>query len=177
MNGIGDLNSSDKGSAARFNAGKPPLHLIPLRIMTRQMYLIANNPRATTEQFHAPEIMEMLAEFQERNIDSPLDYAVMRANWDGNAWKDCAEVFDYGRKKYAAWNWAKGFNWSVVIDSAARHLMAMSKGEVLDPESGLPHRGHVMCNLVMLATFELTHLEGDDRPAAGLLTPNIEINE
>lgn len=63
-----------------------------------------------------------------------------------------------------AWNWAKGMAWSVPIACAARHLMAMLAGEVLDAESKLPHRGHVFCNLVMLFTYASTFVEGDDRP-------------
>jgi hypothetical protein len=85
------------------------------------------------------------------------------------AWQDCARVFDYGKAKYAAWNWAKGMAWSVPLACAARHLIAILNGEETDKESGLPHRGHVMCNLVMLMTFEQTYKEGDDRAPEGLL--------
>jgi hypothetical protein len=80
-------------------------------------------------------------------------------------WMDCAAVFDYGRKKYATWNWAKGMPWSVPMACAVRHCLAILRGEENDPESGLPHRGHVACNLVMLAQYEHTYLEGDDRPS------------
>lgn len=77
---------------------------------------------------------------------------------------DCARVFDYGRRKYAAWNWAKGMDWSVPYGCLLRHMAAWFDGEDNDPESGLPHIGHAMCNLVMLATFTRTFREGDDRP-------------
>lgn len=82
----------------------------------------------------------------------------------GIALEDCARVFDYGRKKYAAWNWAKGMQWMVVFGCLLRHLYAWARGEDNDPESGLPHLGHAMCNLVMLTTFARTYPEGDDRP-------------
>ena len=108
---IGDVNSKERGSGARYNDGKVALELIP-----------------------------------------------------GIALEDCARVFDYGRKKYAAWNWAKGMQWMVPFGCLLRHLYAWARGEDNDPESGLPHLGHAMCNLVMLTTFARTYPEGDDRP-------------
>jgi hypothetical protein len=108
---VGDVESTERGSGARFNDGKVPLDLIPLSALI-----------------------------------------------------ECARVFDYGRKKYAAWNWAKGMDWSVPYGCLLRHMAAWFDGEDSDPESGLPHLGHAMCNLVMLSTFARTFREGDDRP-------------
>ncbi len=82
--------------------------------------------------------------------------------------EDCARVFDYGRRKYASWNWAKGMDWSIPLDCLLRHLLAWQRGEDNDPESGLPHLGHAMCNLVMLSTFARTYPEGDDRASEWL---------
>lgn len=82
----------------------------------------------------------------------------------GVALEDCAKVFEYGKRKYAAWNWAKGMPWLTVFGCLLRHLYAWARGEDNDPESGLPHLGHAMCNLVMLTTFARTFPEGDDRP-------------
>lgn len=110
--GIGDIHSEERGTAARFNAGKPTLELIPM------IGLI-----------------------------------------------DAARVFDYGRQKYAEWNWAKGMPWSAVLGSLLRHLEALQRGEEYDPESGLPHIGHVMCNALMLATYRYTYPSGNDLPA------------
>lgn len=115
---IGDVNSAERGSGARYNDGKVPYELIP-----------------------------------------------------GVALEDCARVFDYGRRKYAAWNWAKGMAWMVPFGCLLRHLFAWARGEDNDPESGLPHLGHAMCNLVMLSTFARTYPEGDDRPKEWLNTP------
>ena len=47
---------------------------------------------------------------------------------------------------------------------ALRHLAAFQRGEDLDPESGLPHLAHAMCNLRMLTLYSRTYKEGDDRP-------------
>jgi hypothetical protein len=92
----------------------------------------------------------------------------------GPDWDNCGRVFDYGRTKYAEWNWAKGMPWSAVISSCEHHLRAMFLGEVTDPESGLPHSGHAMCNLIMLWTYCETYPEGDDRPPADLFQPHTD---
>lgn len=84
------------------------------------------------------------------------------------ALEGCAKVFEYGRRKYASWNWAKGMDWSIPYSCMLRHLAAWQRGEDNDPESGLPHLGHVMCNLVMLTTYARTYPEGDNRPAKWL---------
>lgn len=77
---------------------------------------------------------------------------------------DEARVWEYGKNKYAAWNWAKGMAWSVPLACALRHLAKFQQGEDLDPETGLPHLAHAMCNLRMLTLYATTFPEGDDRP-------------
>ena len=84
---------------------------------------------------------------------------------------DAAAVFEYGSKKYAPWNWAKGMAWSAVVGCKLRHLMAMQRGEEIDPESGLPHVGHLMCNALMLATYRHSFPEGNDFAVAHLGVP------
>jgi hypothetical protein len=79
--------------------------------------------------------------------------------------EDEARVWMHGKAKYAAWNWAKGMAWSVPFGCAMRHLAAWQKGEEIDPESGLPHLAHAMCNLRMLTLYSKTFRVGDDRPA------------
>lgn len=108
---VGDVNSTEKGSGARYNGGKPDLSLIPLATLV-----------------------------------------------------DEARVWEYGKHKYAAWNWAKGMPWSVPLACALRHLAKFQQGEDLDPETGLPHIAHAMCNLRMLTLYATTYPEGDDRP-------------
>lgn len=69
----------------------------------------------------------------------------------------------FGATKYADHNWAKGFNYSRLIGSAMRHLLAYNGGENKDPESGLSHLDHAGACLAMLIAHESEGLGIDDR--------------
>lgn len=163
--GIGDVHSDAKGSGARYNAGKPPYELVPLRILASSLPARGFGP----EQAAALNALMLLGEYQDRTAGVDALYAAMTALGIEEGWMECAAVFDYGRRKYAAWNWSKGMAWSVPLACATRHLLAIMRGEHTDPESGHPHRGHVFCNLVMLIAFADTYPEGNDLPAPGML--------
>lgn len=164
IGGIGDVHSTARGSGARFNAGKPPMELVPACLISEFFAGVA----CTEVQDEARSALYYLGLWQQRCAENDyLRLALSALSADG--WYECAQVFDYGKRKYAEWNWVKGMPWSVPFACAVRHLMAILRGETNDPESGLPHRGHVFCNLVMLMTFENTYPEGDDRPPAGTL--------
>jgi hypothetical protein len=154
---VGDLASQERGSGARFNGNKPPLELIPIRL------IVESWGPGLDQNLHVAGMS--LARFQEGGGADDLHDAI---RFSGSDWDACAQVFDYGRKKYAEWNWAKGMSWNVVIGCAARHWKAIAKGEETDAESGLSHRGHFMCNLVMLLTYLHTYRAGDDRPVQWL---------
>ena len=77
---------------------------------------------------------------------------------------DWAEVLTMGAKKYADRNWEKGLIWSRCYADALRHLTSWWDGEDTDPESGLSHLAHVMCNISFLLEFTHTHPELDNRP-------------
>ena len=156
---VGDVNSEEKGSGARYNKGKAPLNFIPfyqfLTVMTG--YVKQNN----YTHLKCIGLLEILSSWQ-RGEDSMvrvmqgLDYSDMVAS---------SPVWAYGAEKYAAWNWMKGMDWSVPIGCIMRHIAAiMVDGEDYDPESGLSHWGHVICNVQMLYHFTLTYPEGNDQP-------------
>jgi len=77
-------------------------------------------------------------------------------------WK-VAEVAGFGEKKYARYNFAKGYKWSLSYDAMQRHLMAFWNGENLDPESGLPHLAHAGWHCLALLTFSMRKLGTDNR--------------
>lgn len=74
------------------------------------------------------------------------------------------KILTYGAKKYAARNWEKGLAWSRCYAAALRHLFAWWSGETNDPETGLNHLDHALCEIMFLREFTETHTELDDRP-------------
>src|SRR2546422_2674083 len=70
----------------------------------------------------------------------------------GSAISAMARVFEFGAKKYHAYNYktGKGLDLNRVYDSAFRHLIAWNDGEDNDRESGLPHLHHAITNIAML---------------------------
>lgn len=160
--GIGDVNSTEKGSGARYNTGKTPYELVPLSIIGEARML-----HAEPSQVDLCMALCALGRWQEHQGREHLIEAIYMLGFEG--FQEAARVFDYGRRKYAEWNWAKGMKWSAPLACAARHILAMLDEGDTDLESGLSHRGHAICNVVMLLTYEFTFPEGDDRPAAGLL--------
>lgn len=62
-------------------------------------------------------------------------------------------VLMYGAEKYAPENWKKGLDMKEILESMQRHLCSLLDGEVIDPESGLPHMGHVQCNAMFYNYF------------------------
>ncbi len=80
-----------------------------------------------------------------------------------NALTGCAQVLEFGAQKYDRGNWRKGLSHTQITDSLLRHLSAYLAGEDNDPESGLPHVDHVLCNAMFLSEMTRTHSELDDR--------------
>ena len=79
------------------------------------------------------------------------------------ATEEVGKVFTFGAKKYGDRNWEKGMDWTRMIASSKRHLLAIEKGEDYDPESGLLHSAHLACNSLMLTEYYHIHQKGDDR--------------
>jgi hypothetical protein len=80
------------------------------------------------------------------------------------AMDELAKVLQEGAKKYAERNWEKGLKWDECTGSLLRHLNAWRKGEENDPETGLSHMAHVLCNAMFLSHFIVTGAGTDDRP-------------
>lgn len=152
----GDLNSDAKGSAARMNAGKLPVELVPLRAW--QMTWVRLDG-------YSPELQALINSL--RAWQEGDDTALLEAwAYFPQVWMDeVVRVLDFGQKKYAAWNWAKGQRWGCTLGSLIRHIRCIvEKNEALDSDSGLNHWGHIGCNLIFLVWFQTHYKEGDDRP-------------
>ena len=70
---------------------------------------------------------------------------------DFDSLEPMVKVLEYGCKKYDANNWKKGLKTTEIIESMMRHMQAYLRGEDIDPESKLPHTGHIMCNAMFLS--------------------------
>lgn len=77
-----------------------------------------------------------------------------------------ARVLTFGAEKYEDHNWTKGIKWSRILSAIERHLYAIKRGEDIDPESGLLHSAHLMCNAAFLTEYYSIYPQGDDRPSA-----------
>jgi hypothetical protein len=165
--GIGDVTSDAVGSGARFNDGKVPYELLPLL----DIYHWSDDCEHGGSTLTCPQeiawgVIEHLGGLQRNKAMALHDALYDSVGWNPklSSFEPAARVFDYGRKKYAAWNWAKGMPWSVPLGCAVRHCLAIIGGEENDPESGLPHIGHVQCNLLMLLVYMRTYPQGNDLP-------------
>lgn len=69
----------------------------------------------------------------------------------------------HGKKKYGAWNWAQGGDYSRIYDATLRHITAWWDGEDLDPESGLSHLAHAACGVLFLLELVCRDIPVDDR--------------
>lgn len=79
------------------------------------------------------------------------------------ALEEIAKVLTFGAKKYADYNWTKGFVWSRLLGATLRHLFAFMRGEDKDPESGISHLAHAGCCILFLLYHEKHHTDLDDR--------------
>ena len=71
------------------------------------------------------------------------------------ATKALAEVLTFGAQKYAANSWQNVPNAEErYLDALMRHLEAYRSGEIIDPDSNLPHMAHILCNAAFLMHFE-----------------------
>ncbi len=151
---VGDVDSKEKGSAARYNKGKPPMEYIPLE----QQMLVWRGREAYTNKIRF--IFEALSEFEKGRGEMGEVMDVLHPQ----DLIDASYVWAHGAKKYSAWNWAKGMAWSIPLACISRHMTAILTGEELDDESGLRHWAHIVCNILMLDHYSRYYLEGDDRP-------------
>ncbi len=177
IQGIGDVTSDERGTGARYNAGKVPYELIAWYPFA--MALPSSGPGQSEVRTALMALGHFQAGGRERDLHDVLTYTRAAAGITlTQMYAETANVLDYGRIKYAEWNWAKGMPWSVPIACAARHLLgtpgnpgmwADQRG--IDPDSGLFHAGHVGCNVMFLLQYMETYPEGDDRPKALIPRP------
>ncbi len=72
-------------------------------------------------------------------------------------------VLEFGSKKYSDHNWKKGLLITELLESTIRHIQDLQRGEDNDPESNLPHTGHILCNAMFLSYMMIYRPEMDNR--------------
>ncbi len=103
------------------------------------------------------EIEKEVDDFTQALIDR--DKQALRYNQDKVQWslvdyksiEPMVRVLEYGCFKYSKDNWKKGMPASQIIESMLRHTYKLLEGELVDPESGIEHVGHIQCNAMFLA--------------------------
>ena len=158
---VGNIDSTEKGSGARYNDGKPDYSLFVLKDFHETLEL-HYDVDSTNDKMNASTAIRLLGEFQQTH-----DYKYLYDILDMLETEDIAgatHVLTYGAKKYKAWNWAKGANWSIPLSCAVRHSLAILNGEEYDSESGQRHLAHVVCNVFMLIHYAKHYKEWNDLP-------------
>lgn len=88
------------------------------------------------------------------NFTAGRKYDADKLRWDllpTHLVEACVKVLTFGAKKYEPNNWQNVENGRDRYYAALmRHIVAWHNGEVVDPESGIEHLAHAMCNLVFL---------------------------
>ena len=167
---VGDLGSDARGTGARKSAGKFEWHQLPWFALDGiEEAPVIDGPVT------AYDVISMLGGWQQRirpmvNVVAlMLRFIEQTTKINGSSspnlrvLEQTVRVLEFGAKKYAVGNWAKGMPWSVCFSCAMSHLTSITKGEEYDAESGLPHSAHAMCNLLFLRAYERLYREGDDR--------------
>lgn len=95
----------------------------------------------------------------DRFNDGKLQWSMV----DFKSLEDMVRVMEFGAKKYGRNNWKKGLKTTEIVDSMLRHIYAYLDGEDVDPESGINHTGHIMCNAMFLSHMHLFRKDMDTR--------------
>lgn len=95
----------------------------------------------------------------ERENEGKLRWSLV----DFKAMSPMVKVLEFGAEKYDDDNWSKGLGVKGICESLLRHTFALLSGETNDPESGLPHIGHIQCNAMFIAHMMKFKPEFDDR--------------
>ena len=69
--------------------------------------------------------------------------------------EEVSKVLTHGAKKYEDRNWEKGISYNRCYGALLRHVWAWWRKEDKDPETGLSHLSHAICNLMFLLAYEL----------------------
>lgn len=94
---------------------------------------------------------------------------------DFQALEPLVDVLEYGVSKYGENNWKLGLNKQETIDSLLRHVIALTNNETTDPESKLPHIGHILANAMFLSHLNNKPTLNSINIPSGISQENLEL--
>lgn len=127
--------------------------------------LVVPDPKALqatvmAQPVHTPNAHKfMLTEEQERQLkETAVKFDNDKVDWmilPYDALEEIIKVMEFGARKYARGNFAsgEGLEYTRVLNSLMRHILAFSRGEDLDPETGISHMAHAGCNVLFLLHY------------------------
>jgi hypothetical protein len=80
-----------------------------------------------------------------------------------DALREVGRVLTHGQKKYGAYNWKQGMDWSRPTSALIRHLEDWMNGNDLDYDSGCLLLAQVATNALFLLSYQLNGIGNDDR--------------
>lgn len=95
---------------------------------------------------------------QQQVIKQALRYNDDKLKWSYvhfGSLEPMVRVLMFGATKYEPFNWQRGLKKDEILESMQRHLAKLIDGEQNDPESGLSHIGHIMCNAMFWSYTDL----------------------
>lgn len=94
-------------------------------------------------------------EVQERQLSKVVQYFLVARGWSrDDAFLEVSKHYEEGAKKYGEYNWQKGIPCHSYIDSAIRHLMKWSRGDMDEP-----HDRAFLWNILSLHWTTVNHPE------------------
>lgn len=77
---------------------------------------------------------------------------------------EVARVAGFGANKYAAFNYLRGYDWSLSFNAMQRHALLFWAGEDTDVESGRLHIAMAAWHALALTSFIMRGVGNDNRP-------------
>ncbi len=125
---------------------------------------IYNCPCHQPSDWYTPIIPEDVIHTSDLNVGRKDDQQKKR--WSLVQFKaldQYVDILELGAKKYGDHNWKlvmeKPDGKDRYFNALMRHVLAWKQGEKIDPESGLNHLAHVICNAAFLLETEIEENE------------------
>ncbi len=140
----------------KYDAGKARMSLVPAGVINALLRVDrerqALDERPGNDYCATREVCDnLIDEDYENALYDCLALLYEETNGPLAGFDQILDILEFGAQKYGAHNWklvtSAGLRYS---DAAWRHLLAHSRGEERDPETGKPHAAHLGCNLVFL---------------------------